>query len=432
MQIQDSVGRNSPPPASSAGLGSRLAARALGIYGRMIEPVARVRQYVGIAAGSLGLTGARALAGPLHAQVGICDPCNHECVFCWDHPPKERQTDSERFGYARQGVMPLERFKSVVDDVYKAGTRRIDIVGRGEPLLNPAVLDMVSYAKQQKMLVLLCSNASRLATKTAEGLVDAGLDRLNVSLNAGKPESYPDNHVTETPENYIKVKSNLRYLADYKARLGSAVPHMRLSFVISTKNYFELEQMVRVTAEVGAQEAMFTHTVVNERTQDLALSQEQYQELLASGPAASAAATELGIDTNVKTLAATIPSYLEDTIVGPRVVPCYAGYYFTFVLANGSVLPCCQCSKSIGRITEDQSFADVWASDEYRTFRRAAKKLPEPDEALSECECDRCMLRPRNISIHNFLHPTNPIDGGDKDQLFSVSDLLRMKKSHRR
>jgi len=394
------------------------------------EFLIRVKQYAGVAAGGLGFTRNRALSGPLHAQIGICDPCNHECVFCWDHPPEDRQNDSERFGFLPQSVMSLERFKSVVDDVYAAGTRRIDIVGRGEPLLNNSVLDMVSYAKERDVLLLLCTNASRLSKDKAEGLVDAGLDRMNVSLNAGTPENYPNIHVTETPENYLRVKSNLRYLADYKAQVGSEVPRVRPSFVVNSKNYFEIEQMVRVTAEVGAQEAMFTHVVVDEPTADLALSPEQWEELLKDVPRVQSIAKELGIESNVSTLAATAPSYIEDRIVGPSTVPCYVGYYFTFVLANGSVLPCCQCSTPIGRITEDQSFADVWASESYRTFRGAAKKLPEPNEMLEGCECDRCMLRPRNISLHNTLHPWDPIEA-DKEQLFSVRDLIRMKKKHR-
>jgi len=41
------------------------------------------------------------------------------------------------------------------------------------------------------------------------------------------------------------------------------------------------------------------------------------------------------------------------------------------------------------------------------------------------------MLRPRNITIHNLLHPLNKINGGDEDQLFTVADLLRMKKLDR-
>jgi MoaA/NifB/PqqE/SkfB family radical SAM enzyme len=159
----------------------------------------RLKHYAGIAAGSLGLTGGRAPSGPLHAQIGICDPCNHRCVMCWDHPPEDRQSEAtaERFGFQPQELMSLATFQSVIDDLHRLGTRRIDLVGRGEPLLNPAVVDMVAHAKARGMLLLLCTNAARLTTAFSDRFVALGLDRLNVSLNAGTPETYPLIHVTE-------------------------------------------------------------------------------------------------------------------------------------------------------------------------------------------------------------------------------------------
>ena len=252
------------------------------------QMLVNVKQYAMVAAGGLGLTGDRAPSGPLQAQIGINDPCNHKCVFCWDHPPDERENDDtkNRFGLARPGVMSLEQFTKIVDDLYQLGTRRIDLIGRGEPLLNRHALEMIRYVKARKMQLLLCSNASRLSEAIATGMVEAGLDRMNVSLNAGTPETYPHIHVTETPENYRRVKRNLRFLADCKRAAGKDLPYVSLSFVVNSKNFFEISQMVGVTGEVGAQEASFVHTTVHDGTPDLALSPTQYREPLDSIPRA--------------------------------------------------------------------------------------------------------------------------------------------------
>ena len=151
-----------------------------------------------------------------------------------------------------------------------------------------------------------------------------------------------------------------------------------------------------------------------------------------STPQARAAARELGVTTNVDTFAATVPTYMSAEVKGPTVVPCYVGWYFTVVLGNGSVLPCCQCANPLGRVSAERRFADIWSSEQYGAFRDAARHLPQPNDSLSSCECDRCMLRPRNVTIHNMLHPWNRIDGGDEEQLFTVADLVRMKKFDRR
>ena len=82
-------------------------------------------------------------------------------------------------------------------------------------------------------------------------------------------------------------------------------------------------------------------------------------------------------------------------------------------------------------MTAHRSFRQIWASTAYSEFRLAAKALPAASDRLASCECERCMLRPRNISLHNLLHPFHPIEGGDDEQLFTVRDLMRMKKVDR-
>ena len=212
-----------------------------------------LKHYALVAAGGAGLTGSRAPAGPLNAQIGIADACNHRCVFCVDHPPGGRESErtANRFGGARAGLMTLEQFQEVVDDLHRMGTRRIDLVGRGEPLLNAAALEMIRYAKRKKMQLSLITNGSRLSEEHARGFVEAGLDHVNVSLNAGTPESYPDIHVTETPENYRRVLRNVRYLSDVKRAARARAPLVRFSFVITSQNYRDLQRMVQVSGEAG-------------------------------------------------------------------------------------------------------------------------------------------------------------------------------------
>jgi MoaA/NifB/PqqE/SkfB family radical SAM enzyme len=385
------------------------------------------KQYSMVAAGGLGLTGGRAPSGPLHAQIGICDPCNHECVFCWDHPPDDRASadTNQRFGLARPGVMPLEQFKGIVDDLYDMGTRQLDLIGRGEPLLNRSALDMVRYVKGRGMRLQMVTNGSRLFEPAARGLVAARADRVNVSLNAGTPKTYPRIHVTETPGDYLKVKKNLRFLSDCKIAAGSDLPFISLSFVITSKNYFEVSSMIEVTSEVGAQEAQFVHSVIHDGTGDLALNEAQYRELQASLPAARERAGTLGLQNNLKTFAASCPPYMPSELVGPLVVPCYVGWYFTVILGNGSVMPCCQCAAPVGQVTTERRLADVWASREYEDFRSAARSLPKKSDRLESCECDNCQLRPRNVAIHNFLHPLNQIQAGYEVQRFTPKDFVR-------
>jgi len=117
-------------------------------------------------------------------------------------------------------------------------------------------------------------------------------------------------------------------------------------------------------------------------------------------------------------------------VVLPLSMP---GIAVTVILGNGSVLPCCQCTEPIDQVSSDRKFSEVWASENYAGFRKAAKQLPMPNERLKTCECDNCQLRPRNIAIHNFLHPLKPIESGDDVQTFTPKDFLRkMRGQHGR
>ena len=392
----------------------------------------RLMQYAGVAAGGLGITNGKALRGPLNVQIGISDPCNHRCVMCWDHPPDDRENESTmplaRFGREKPGMMSLELFESIIDDLHALGTRRVDLVGRGEPLMNKSALEMASYAKHRGFEMQMISNGALLTEERANHLVGIGLDVFKVSLNAGTPETYPTIHVTETPENYLRVKRNLRYLADRKVAMGVAIPHIQLSFCIGARNYHEIDQMIEVAGEVGAQEVLFSHTVVHDDTQDLTMGPQDVQKLKESIPAIHQRADELGLQHNLAGFGASIPGYMDEQMVGPAVVPCYAGWYFALILGNGSVLFCCQCSQPIDRVTPERRFIDIWNSHVYQQTRKAARALPEKSSLLATCECDQCALRPRNISIHNFLHPLKQIDCGNEVRRYSLYDISRKWK----
>ncbi|MCL4545928.1 MAG: radical SAM protein [Chloroflexi bacterium] len=373
-------------------------------------------------------SGRRPVIGPLHAQIGVADPCNHRCVMCWDHPPVDRVDAGTalRFAGFREGLMPFDQFRSIVDDLYRLGTRRIDLVGRGEPTLNKHIAEMVEFAKSRSMYVTMTTNGSRLDLELAQRFVSADLDRLKISLNAGTPETYPRVHQTETPERYLAVKARLINLVQEKRRQGKSSPLLTLSFVISSINFHEVQQMVEVAHEIGADNVSMVHVVTREASDDLCLAPAQYRRLIQLLAKAQKRAVELGIETNIPTLAATLPTYFEKNEGRAEPRPCYVGWYFSLILANGAVLPCCQCTSPLGTVKE-KSFAELWSSDRYQKFRTAARQLPRANPLVASCECDRCMLRVRNESIDRILHPVRSL-GRKSEAEFTLRDVFRMRK----
>jgi MoaA/NifB/PqqE/SkfB family radical SAM enzyme len=152
---------------------------------RARDTVQRTKQYVGLAVNALGWTNDRPLTGPLYADISISDPCNHRCVMCHFHPP-DKETPLSQFGGRQPGMMDMATFEQVTEDLYRLGTREVDLVGRGEPLLNPHAIDMVAHAKKRGFRVKMISNGSRLNAERAGRLADLGLDLYQVSINAAR------------------------------------------------------------------------------------------------------------------------------------------------------------------------------------------------------------------------------------------------------
>ncbi|MDQ3034102.1 MAG: radical SAM protein [Myxococcota bacterium] len=392
---------------------------------RLGVAVQRAGQLAGIAVTARGLTGDHAVRGPLYAQISVSDPCDHRCVMCCYHPPSETRPLLEQFGGARPGVMELDTFDALVAELFDEGTRQIDLVGRGEPLLNPHVVEMVARAKRRGMTVTMISNGSRLGARASE-LVAAGLDRFRLSLDAGRPETYPLIHVSESAAAFTRVTEGLAALV--RARGERPAPHVSASFTINALNYRELVDMVDIVRSAGADAAHFQHVLPltpegSATVLDAAALEALRTDLV---PAAIEQATVHGLDTNLRTFVASPAT----DVAGGGVVPCYVGSYFTVVLGNGHVMPCCQTQRPVGSLSEG-GFSEVWNGARYREFRRAARNLPEPSPALETCECDRCYFRPHNVSVHNALHPLARI-AERSEALLSVSHLLRMSRLDRR
>jgi MoaA/NifB/PqqE/SkfB family radical SAM enzyme len=326
---------------------------------------------------------------------------------------------------APQRMMPLETFERLVEDLAALGTLRIDLVGRGEPLLHPQVEEMMRFAKRHGLFVSITTNASKLTPERADTMIEAGVDALRVSLNAGRRQTYGTIHVGQTPENYDETRARISALTRARTAARVKLPEVTLSFTISRRNAGELTEMVEAIAAVGADAGHFQHVIPRPPpAPPLALDGDDLARLESEWlPRALERARSLGVTTNLESFVA---SRSHDGTEEP--VPCHVGSYFTVVLGNGAILPCCQTKTALGHV--DEGFRSVWRGDRYRAFRRAAQALPLPSPELATCECDRCYFRPHNLSVERVVHPLRSADRGDHP-LIGVRQLLRMSRTSR-
>ena len=114
-------------------------------------------------------------------RISITDRCNFRCVYCM---PKEKFGRGYKF-LARNQLLSFEEIERTVRLFAKLGVRKIRITG-GEPMLRADLPDLVSLIASIDGIddLSMTTNASLLTPEKAKTLRNAGLGRLNVSLDS--------------------------------------------------------------------------------------------------------------------------------------------------------------------------------------------------------------------------------------------------------
>jgi len=119
-------------------------------------------------------------------RISITDRCNFRCTYCM---PKEHFGSDHAF-LPRADLLTYEEIVTVVESLLPAGLEKVRLTG-GEPLLRSDVAVLVSLLKAAgpRLDLALTTNGS-LLSKHAEGLANAGLNRVTVSLDALNPTTF--------------------------------------------------------------------------------------------------------------------------------------------------------------------------------------------------------------------------------------------------
>jgi radical SAM protein with 4Fe4S-binding SPASM domain len=123
----------------------------------------------------------------------------------------------------KRGFMDLALFKKIVDDLleFPEKIKKIKIGNHGEPTLNPDVVEMVNYARKSNSaeIIEMFTNGSKLEPIMNKGLVEAGLQRINISLEGLSDERYLE--VAGVKQNFQEIIDGVKSLYEIKTALKS-------------------------------------------------------------------------------------------------------------------------------------------------------------------------------------------------------------------
>lgn len=117
-----------------------------------------------------------------YLRVSITDRCNYRCIYC---------KPEEQFEFIpHEEVLRYEEIVEIIKEAVNLGVTKVRITG-GEPLVRKGVVDFIKKLREIKKLedISLTTNGFFLS-EYAEKLKDAGLNRVNISLDSLQEEKY--------------------------------------------------------------------------------------------------------------------------------------------------------------------------------------------------------------------------------------------------
>lgn len=233
--------------------------------------------------------------------------------------------------------MEFDIYRKAIDDCKRFDRRLKALIfaGHGEPLMHKDIARMVSYAKKWDVAdrVEIVTNGSLLTHDLSDALIDAGLDRLRVSVQGVDGEAYQQTMGKEFDfQNFVD----------------------ELSYFYQKKHHTEVYcKIIDIAMKSSAEEEMF-HKIFEKVSDETSIEYEiPFVREVDNG------ALKESFDRSKQ----------GNAVSGAKV--CAMPFYMLVVVPNGDVVPCCSTDVPIvlGNVREE-SLQEIWNSAKLKGFCR--------------------------------------------------------------
>ncbi len=271
---------------------------------------------------------------PPNIQIEPTSICNFRCVMCYQ---ADKSFSNKSNGF--MGHMDLELYKKIIDEI-EGNIEAVTLASRGEPTLNPKIIEMVQYSKNKFLGFKINTNASMLNENLIKNLLDANFAEIVFSVDATDKETYEKIRINGK---YEKIFKNLELFSQIKK---SEFPNSNTISKISGVKIREAQNVEEMKNKVGS----YVDVV----------------QLVDYTPWES--------------------SY--DNPVGYTNEPCHQLWHRMFVWQDGKVNPCDYDYKSALSKwnVKNNTISEIWNSDEYNNYRSMHINNMRKDLY----PCDRC------------------------------------------
>lgn len=312
--------------------------------------------------------------------------CPLQCPYCSN--PMDYAKHTEELG--------TEDWKRVLSQARKMGAVQLGFSG-GEPLTRQDLPELVQHARQLGYYSNLITSGYGLTEDKIIQLKEAGLDHIQVSIQASTQEL--NDHLAGTAS--YETKKQVAHLVK-----KHGYP-MVLCVVIHRENIHQMRQILEMAEELGADYLELANTQyygwAHENRDLLLPTKEQFEEA-----EAIAQAYKEKVAGKMK-IYYVIPDFYED-----RPKACMNGWGTTFltIAPDGVALPCHSARELPGLDcpnVNDFSIEEIWHESKAFNFFRGNEWMKEPCRSCDEKEKDFGGCRCQAYMLTGDMYKTDPV-----------------------
>lgn len=284
---------------------------------------------------------------PTYLQLEPTTVCNLACNYC---PVSDPAND-------HVGHLDLELAKRMIDEMSPTALLAV-FWGWGEPFLAPGIYDMVRHARANGLQTISSTNGHLFAAdERARQLVESGLDTLIISTSGMSPESYAKSRAGK----FDTPLQGVRNIAAWKKKLGSSVPFLCLTLIITGDNEHEIDRAKELAAELDIDMLNLKKLNPNTTSTDAALPAEPAFRRLTYGD--------------------------DGAPIRRKTNPCKAMFHKTTLRWDGRINSCTFDFHGESLLGDFKStpFREIWRAAAYKGLRRRFRTNWHEIPACSRC-----------------------------------------------
>lgn len=138
--------------------------------------------------------------------------------------------------------MDFALYRKIIDEASDYECPSLAVNNINEPLMARDIVERIRYAADHGFAdIMMNTNALLMTERVSERLLDSGLTRLLVSMDAHSEETYGKIRLAS---NFTKVMANVERFLELRAKRNVKLPILRISMVRLAQNEHEVDAFV--------------------------------------------------------------------------------------------------------------------------------------------------------------------------------------------